>query len=47
MPILVIALLALTVFGAIGGLLTAAVILETRKNNAAHPAGTPKSRPAA
>jgi hypothetical protein len=34
MPILMIALLALAVFGAIGGLLTAAVVLETKKANA-------------
>jgi hypothetical protein len=31
MPILLIALLALAVFGLIGGLLTAAVVLETKK----------------
>jgi hypothetical protein len=34
MPILMIALLALAVFGAIGGLLTAAVVLETKTANA-------------
>ena len=42
MPILMIALLALAVFGAIGALLTAAVVLETRKANAAHPVGSVK-----
>jgi hypothetical protein len=31
MPILMIALLALAVFGVIGGLLTAAVVLETKQ----------------
>jgi hypothetical protein len=34
MPILMIALLALAVFGVIGGLLTAAVVLETRQSHA-------------
>jgi hypothetical protein len=34
MPILMIALMALAVFGIIGGLLTAAVILETKRANA-------------
>jgi hypothetical protein len=34
MPVLMIALLALAVFGVIGGLLTAAVVLETKKANA-------------
>jgi hypothetical protein len=34
MPVLMIALLALAVFGVIGGLLTAAVVLETKKVNA-------------
>ena len=34
MPILLIALMALAVFGVIGGLLTAAVVLETKKVNA-------------
>ena len=33
MPILMIALLALAVFAVIGGLLTAAVVLETKKVN--------------
>jgi len=31
MPVLMIALLALAAFGVIGGLLTAAVVFETRK----------------
>ena len=44
MPILMIALLALAVFGGIGALLTAAVVLETRKANAAHPVA-PAKRP--
>jgi hypothetical protein len=34
MPVLMIALLALAVFGVIGGLLTAAVVVETKKANA-------------
>lgn len=34
MPVLIVALMALAVFGVIGGLLTAAVILETKKANA-------------
>ena len=34
MPILMIALLALAVFGAIGGLLTAAAVFETKQANA-------------
>jgi len=34
MPILIMALMALAVFGVIGGLLTAAVILETKRVNA-------------
>jgi hypothetical protein len=34
MPVLIVALTALAVFGVIGGLLTAAVILETKKANA-------------
>jgi len=34
MPVLMIALMALAVFGVIGGLLTAAVILETKRANA-------------
>jgi hypothetical protein len=34
MPILMIALMALAVFGIIGGMLTAAVILETKRANA-------------
>ncbi len=42
MPILMIALLALAVFGAIGALLTVAVVLETRKTNAAHPVASVK-----
>jgi hypothetical protein len=33
MPVLIIALLALAAFGVIGGLLTAAVVFETRKAN--------------
>ena len=33
MPILMIALLALAVFGAIGVMLTAAVVFETKKAN--------------
>ena len=33
MPILMIALMALAVFGVIGGLLTAAVVLETKNTN--------------
>jgi hypothetical protein len=33
MPILIIALMALAVFGVIGGLLTAAVVLETKNAN--------------
>lgn len=37
MPVLMIALLALAVFGAIGGLLTAAVVLETRQAKAQPP----------
>lgn len=34
MPILIMGLIALAVFGVIGGLLTAAVILETQRANA-------------
>jgi hypothetical protein len=34
MPILIMALIALAVFGVIGGLLTAAVILESKRANA-------------
>jgi hypothetical protein len=34
MPVLMIALLALAVFGVIGGLLTAAVVLEAKRANA-------------
>jgi len=34
MPILIMALIALAVFGVIGGLLTTAVILETKRVNA-------------
>jgi hypothetical protein len=34
MPILIMALIALAVFGVIGALLTAAVILETKRANA-------------
>ena len=33
MPILLIALIALAVFGVIGGLLTVAVVLETKQVN--------------
>jgi len=48
MPILMIALLALAVFGVIGGLLTAAVVLETKKVNASQPAAkTSVGKPAA
>jgi hypothetical protein len=48
MPILMIALLALAVFGAIGGLLTAAVVLETKKANANRQAAkTTVGKPAA
>jgi len=47
MPVLMIALLALAVFGVIGGLLTAAVALETKKANAnAQTAKTSVSKPA-
>jgi hypothetical protein len=43
-----IALLALAVFGVIGGLLTAAVVLETKKANAnAQAAKTSVGKPAA
>jgi hypothetical protein len=41
MPILMIALFALAVFGIIGVLLTAAVILETKKANPTKPPDTP------
>jgi hypothetical protein len=48
MPILMIALLALAVFGVIGALLTTAVVLETKKANANAQAGkTSVSKPAA
>jgi hypothetical protein len=50
MPILMIALFALAVFGLIGFLLAAAVILETRKartENAPVRASTPANKPAA
>ena len=40
MPILMVALLALVVFGVIGVLLAAAVILESRTNLAGHPKDT-------
>jgi hypothetical protein len=46
MPILMIALLALAVFGAIGVMLTAAVVLETKKANE-QDAKTSVGRPAA
>jgi hypothetical protein len=46
MPIPMIALLALAVFGAIGIMLTAAVVLETKKANE-HAAQTSVGRPAA
>jgi hypothetical protein len=42
MPILMIALLALAVFGVIGGLLTAAVVFETRQVNAKQRPGQSK-----
>lgn len=41
MPILMVALFALAVFGLIGILLTAAVILETKKANASRPPDAP------
>lgn len=47
MPILMIALFALAVFGVIGILLTAAVILETKKANATKPPNTPANKRAA
>lgn len=48
MPVLMIALLALAVFGVIGGLLTAAVVLETRRANANEQAAkTSVGKPAA
>lgn len=47
MPILMIALFALAVFGIIGVLLTAAVILETKKANATKPPDTPANKRAA
>jgi hypothetical protein len=48
MPVLMIALLALAVFGVIGVLLTAAVVLETKRVNAnAQAAKTCVSKPAA
>jgi len=48
MPVLMIALLALAVFGVIGGLLTAAVVLETKKVNAKQQtAKTAMGKPAA
>lgn len=47
MPILMIALFALAVFGIIGVLLTAAVILETRKANSAKPSAPAANKPAA
>ena len=47
MPILMIALLALAVFGVIGGLLTAAVVLETKKVSAKEQAKTAIGKPAA
>ena len=40
MPILIVALVALAVFGVIGGLLIAAVILETRAHQT-HESHTP------
>jgi len=43
MPVLMIALLALAVFGVIGGLLTAAVVLETKQVNARQHAGPSKT----
>jgi len=43
MPVLMIALLALAVFGVIGALLTAAVVLETRKANTNSPVADPKA----
>jgi hypothetical protein len=43
MPILMIALLALAVFGVIGGLLTAAVVLETKQANANQQPGRGKT----
>lgn len=47
MPVLMIALLALAVFGVIGVLLTAAVVLETKRVNAHAQAKTSVSKPAA
>lgn len=48
MPILMIALMALAVFGVIGGLLTAAVVLETKNANSnAQDAKTSVGKPAA
>ena len=41
MPILIMALIALAVFGVIGGLLTAAVILETKRANATNETAKP------
>jgi hypothetical protein len=43
MPILIMALLALLIFGLIGILLTAATVLEHRKHVHAVPAGTAPS----
>lgn len=47
MPILMIALFALAVFGIIGVLLTAAVILETKKANEAESSAPSAHKPAA
>jgi len=50
MPILMIALLALAVFGVIGGLLAAAVVLETKNVNSTDAPGRAKdsvTKPAA
>jgi hypothetical protein len=47
MPILMVALFALAVFGIIGILLTAAVILETKNANATKPPDTPVHKRAA
>jgi len=47
MPMLMIALFALAVFGIIGVLLTAAVILETKNVNATKPPDPPAHKRAA
>jgi hypothetical protein len=48
LPILIVALLALAAFAVVGGLLTAAAVLETKKANAARDARKfPAHKPAA